>query len=54
MQVLEVGEKSDGVEMYDPLNERGEAFMTVRHDIAQLLKYMKVIDGGDVQHDVNS
>ena len=21
MQVLEVGEKSDGVEMYDPLNE---------------------------------
>ena len=28
--------------------------MIVRHDMAQLLKYIKVNDGGDVQHDVNS
>ena len=31
-----------------------EAFMIVRHDMAQLLKYIKVDDGGDVQHDVDS
>ena len=28
--------------------------MMVRRDMAQLLKYGKVNDGGDVQHDVNS
>ena len=28
--------------------------MTARHDMAQLLKHIKVNDGGDVQHDVNS
>ena len=33
MQVLEVGEKSDGVEMYDPLSEIRTDGRDVQHDV---------------------
>ena len=33
MQVLEVGEKSDGVEMYDPLSEIRNDGGDVQHDV---------------------
>ena len=33
MQVLKVGEKSDGVEMYDPLSEIRNDGRDVQHDV---------------------